>query len=136
MKISLGLIRLPEEADSLLKTAQRDKRIFENRRETLNIRAETTAENAVELQIELTSTQGELTTVNAIIAALPPGDKKEEEITKKLALELKLRRLQETGSRTGALATIEKEYDADLLDRQIAGINEFIEAVTARKANL
>jgi hypothetical protein len=136
MAISLELITLPEEADSLLKTAQRDKRIFEHRKESIDLRTATSAENAIELQQDLTASQAELTTAIAIIASLPEGSKKEEEITKKLSLELKIRKLTESGNKSGALALIEKEYDADLLDRQLAGIETFMDAVLARKAAL
>ena len=38
MAFSLALIELPEEADNLIRTAQRDKRTFEHRKETFELR--------------------------------------------------------------------------------------------------
>jgi hypothetical protein len=136
MAFSLELIASPEEADNLIKTAQRDKRIFVHRKESLDLRNVNSAENAAQQQEDLSVTQAELTSATAVIAGLPDGPKKEEEITKKMALEVKLRRINESSSKTGTIALIEQEYDADLLDRQITGINAFIDVVTARKAAL
>lgn len=73
MNYSLELITLPAEAGCLLRIAQRDKRIFEHRKETLEIRTVNSAENARELQDELLTTQAELLTSNAIIESLPEG---------------------------------------------------------------
>jgi hypothetical protein len=136
MEYSLELIALPEEADNLIKTAKRDKRIFEHRKESLELRTVSSVENASQQQFDLAEAQAQLTAATATIASLPEGPKKEEEITKKMALEVRIRKINESGSKTGAVALIEQEYDSDLLERQIAGIDEFITAVTARKAAL
>ena len=136
MAFSLELIALPEEADNLIRTAQRDKRTFEHRKETFELRTENSAENAAQQQFDLAAAQAQLTAVTATIASLPEGPRKEEEITKKMALEVRIRKINESGSKTGAVAVIEQEYDADLLERQITGIDEFIVEVTARKAAL
>jgi hypothetical protein len=53
-----------------------------------------------------------------------------------MELEVKIRKLNGSGGKTGTVALIEQEYDADLLDRQIAGIDAFIAAVEERKAKL
>lgn len=136
MTFSLTMIELPEDADNLIKTAQRDKRIFEHRKESLELRTENSAENAAQQQFELVATQAQLTAANATIASIPEGPKKEEEITKKMALEVRIRKINESGNKLGAVALIEQEYDTDLLDRQIVGIDYFITAVKARKAAL
>ncbi len=136
MAFSLESITLPGEADSLINLALRDKRIFEHRKESLDLRTENSAENAAQHAADLAEAQAQLAALNALIAGLPEGTRKEEEITKKMALEVKVRKINESGSKTGTVALIEQEYDADLLDRQIAGINDFVTAVTARKAAL
>ena len=136
MTFSLSMIELPEDADNLIKTAQRDKRIFEHRKESLELRTENSTENAAQQQFELVAAQAQLAAANATIASIPEGPKKEEEITKKMALEVRIRKINESGNKLGAVALIEQEYDTDLLERQIVGINDFITAVTARKAAL
>ena len=136
MTFSLSMIELPEDADNLIKTAQRDKRIFEHRKESLELRTENSAENAAQQQFELVAAQAQLAAANATIASIPEGAKKEEEITKKMALEVRIRKINESSNKLGAVALIEQEYDTDLLERQIVGIDDFITAVTARKAAL
>jgi hypothetical protein len=136
MSISLELITSPEEADSLLKTAQRDKRVIEHRKDSIDFRTESTNESAAELQLNLTNTQAAIVASTAIISSLPDGLKKEEEITKKMGLEVKLRKLNESVLKIGSVAVIEREYDADLLERQLAGIEDFMNAVISRKSEL
>lgn len=136
MSYSLNLITLPSEADSLIKTAEREKRNLEHRKDSYQLRNENSAEDAVENAADLTSANAALTAVNAIIATLPEGERKEEELIKKMELELKIKKLTRNGSKRGAIATIEREYDAELIDRQLAAINDFISAVNARKAQL
>ena len=136
MSYSLNLIALPSEADSLIQTAQREKRTLENRKETLLIRSENSVENSAELSAELAAAQASLEAANTLLPTLPEGEIKEAQITKKMELELKIRRLLKSGGKVGTIAIIEQEYDAELLDRQVSGIDAFIAAVTARKLEL
>lgn len=136
MAFTLNLITVPQEADSLIKMANRDKRNLEHRKESFDLRNVNTAENAAENAGELSEANASLASVIALIATLPDGEKKEDEVTKKLDLELRIRRLTRSGSKTGAVATIEREYDADMIENQLDGIDAFITAVTARKAAL
>lgn len=136
MSYSLNLIALASDADILIQTAQRDKRNLQHRRETLMLRSENSAEDSAAHAAELSAATASLAAANATIASLPEGEKKEEEITKKMELELKIRKLSKSGNKLGTVATIEREYDADQLTRQIDGIDAFISAVTARKAEL
>jgi hypothetical protein len=136
MAFSLNLITLASEADILIKMAQRDKRNIQHRANSFDMRAENTAENAEELTAELATAKAELASTNALIATLPDGTKKETEITKRMELEVRIRKLTLNGNKKNAVAAIEQEYDADLLDRQVAGIDAFITAVTERKAAL
>jgi hypothetical protein len=136
MAYSLNLLTLSSEADGLIKTAQRDKRNLEHRREAFDLRNENSAEDAADIAAELSAATASLTAVNALIPTLPDGDRKEEEIIKKMELELKIKKLTRSGNKKGAVATIEREYDAGLIDRELAGIDEFITAITTRKAEL
>ena len=114
----------------------RDKRIFEYRKESFEIRSESSDEAAAEQELELANAGADLVAITALIDTLPPGKKKEDEITKKMALEVKIRRLNANAGKAIAVDLVEQEYDADLLARQIAGIDEFITLVNERKAAL
>jgi hypothetical protein len=133
MAYSLDFLTQKSEADALLNTAQRDKRTLEVREQSLSLRTANSAEDSVELQAELNEARLLLETTNSVIATLPEGDRKEDEITKKMDLELKIRKLTRSGSRLSPVSKIENEYELDQLDRQLAGIDAFITEVTARK---
>jgi hypothetical protein len=136
MKISVDLISTIEEADSLLKIAQRDRRYYNNRRESIDLSAESSEESALKTQQELASVKAQLSYINNVIDSLPEGDLKYDEVTKKMALEVRLRKLTVSGNREGAFSLLEKEYDANALEGQITSIEAFIAAVSARRAAL
>jgi hypothetical protein len=73
----------------LLDDAQHEKRTFDVRNQNLALRSEYSIKNSAELSADLNETQLSLDEVNAVIASLPDGEKKETEITKKLKLESK-----------------------------------------------
>ena len=136
MAFSLNLLTLKSEADSLLSTAQRDKRTLDVRKQSMALRTDNALENATEQTAELTETRFALNAANANIASLPDGERKEDEVTKKMELELKLRRLTRTGNKRSPISILENEFDLDILDKQIAGIDAFIAAITTRRADL
>lgn len=136
MPYSFNLITQPAEADSLIKTAERDQRTLVARKQSLEVRTENSAEDIVETSAEIAEINAELTNTNALLAVLPEGEKKEIEITKKLELELRLRKLNQSGSRQNAVSVLEREYDIALMDAQLQKITAFIAEVTAHKATL
>jgi hypothetical protein len=136
MSYSLNLITLPSEADTLIRMAQRDKRNLQHRLESFDIRNENSAEDAAELAAELAAARASLDASIAMLATLPDGERKEDEETKKMELELRIRKLTKSGNKKGAVAILEREYDAELIERELAGIDDFIAAVTARKEAL
>lgn len=71
-----------------------------------------------------------------MIDSLPEGKRKQDEITNRMAVELRLRRL--TGGTNGddPISIVERAFDVDRFDRDIAGIDAFVAAVEARKAEL
>jgi len=136
MPYSFNLITQPAEADSLIKTAERDQRTLVARKQSLEVRTENSAEDIVETSAEIAAINAELTNTNALIAVLPNGEKKEAEITKKMELELRLRKLNQSGNKQNAVSVLEREYDIALMDAQLQKITSFIAEVTAHKATL
>lgn len=136
MPFSFNLITQPTEADSLIKTAERDQRTLVARKQSLEVRTENSAEDIVETSAEIAETNAKLTRVNANIAALPDGEEKEIEITKKMELELRLRKLNANGTKLNGVSVLEREYDIALMDAQLQKITSFIADVTAHKATL
>lgn len=136
MDFSVNLLTLASEVDTLLATAQRDKRTLEVRLQSLALRTDNSAEDSAELSAELVAAQASLAASVAILDTLPEGERKEDELTKKMELEVKVRKLTRSGNKRSAVSRIENEYDIDQLERQIAGIDAFIAVLNARKAAL
>jgi hypothetical protein len=134
--IDLTLITQPTEAEQLLRMALRDKRNLMVRKDSLSVRNENASEDGAERLADIAATQAELASANAMIASLPEGNRKEAEITKKMATEVRLRRLTQNGDAGSPLSIVERQYDAEILEREIAGIDAFIDAVNAHKATL
>ncbi len=53
-----------------------------------------------------------------------------------MELELRLRKLNQSGSKQNAVSVLEREYDIALMDAQLQKITAFIAEVTAHKATL
>lgn len=134
---SLTLITGTELADRMIKQAQRMKRALAHRLESFDMRTENSVESSAEYDAEVAETTARLATATALIPTLPEGSElKEDQITEKMEMELKLRKLTKAGNKLGSEAILVRELEMDLLERQIAGLDEFIGLVTTRKAEL
>lgn len=136
MEVPFDLLTLQEEAQRLLEIAIMEKRILENKKETIAIRTENSTDDAQTLQYEIASAQAELNSLDTYIASLPEGKVKEKQITKRIAIELRIRRLNESGTRLGAEAIVQQVFDNAQLQSQIDNLATFITALEARKAAL
>lgn len=136
MAYSISLITLPSEADQLIAMVTRDKRSLANRKEALLIRSQTSVLSSQERATELALAKASLAAVIDKIATMADGPEKEDQITKKMELEVRVRKLSKSDGKAGAISILETEYDADLLDRQISAMDAFVTAVTDRKAQL
>jgi len=133
MSFSLHLIDNPIGADELLSDLRHERRTLVHRKESLDLRAENAAENVAETSAEITRTEQDLTAVKAKIATMADGPDKETEITKEMELTLRLRKLRSSGPKTNGVAVLMQELEADLLNRQVEGINNFETLVEQRK---
>lgn len=136
MSISLGIIKQVSEVDHLIKIAERDQRTLDARKKSLQVRAANSTEDFNDNASELATAQAKLAAANTIIATLQDGPDKEDEITKKLELELKIRKLSTSTTRLDAETIVEREYDVELIDAQLLVITNFITQLQALKATL
>jgi hypothetical protein len=100
------------------------------------LRNENASENDAERAADILAAQAELQSLNTMIESLPDGTRKQEEITNRMAVELRLRRLTQGADGNDPVSVIERAFDLDRFDRVMAGIDAFLEAVAARKATL
>ncbi len=99
-------------------------------------RADDLSDNSVDFQTDLISVQGELDIIEGVIAALPNGPQKEKQLTARLALELRLRRLNERKDNYGPVGLINAQYQIEVLDLTLTAINNLIADVQTRRAQI
>jgi hypothetical protein len=133
---NLEMITRAADADQLLRMAQREKRSVFVRRENTSLRNEDASEDGAERQADILSAEAELKSLEAVIESLPDGPRKQLEITNRMAVEVRLRRLTQGGSSDDPISIVERAFDVDRFDRDIEGIEAFVAAVEARKAEL
>ena len=133
---NLNLVTSPGDIDLLLRMANRDKRTANLKKETLALRTENASENETERAADLLAAQAELASLNALIESLPAGPRKELEITKRMAVEVRVRRLTQGGSEESPVSIAERSYDLDLMEKEMTGIDSFITALQVRKTEL
>ena len=88
------------------------------------------------MEAGLQATTAELSALDTIIAALPDGDIKSANTTRKKRLELKLYLLNQKKGDNGGIALVDKEFDLGRVIKELEETDTFINAVKARKAAL
>ena len=94
------------------------------------------ADTSQELDAILQGVIAELAATETIIAMLPDGPTKDDNISKKTRLEYKKFLLEERRESYGVVALLEKEMDLARVNVEIAEVDAFIEAVETKKATL
>jgi len=120
----------------MLTMANKQKNDLSFRRLSLERQQTSYAENAVELDAELQITNAEATALDTVIAALPDGETKDDNVTRRKRLELKQFLLNEKKVNFGGVALLDKQFDLARVNKEIEETDTFIAAVQARKAVL
>jgi hypothetical protein len=115
-------------------TKEQEDLVFQKVVETK--RADDLSDNSVDFQTDLISVQGELDIIEGVIATLPNGPQREKQLTNRLALELKLRRLNERKDNYGPVGLINAQYQIEVLDLTLTAINNLIADVQTRRAQI
>lgn len=136
MKITLEWIDTLEKADALLKNADWEKRHYINRLERLNLDTASTEEEAILQKQELAEAQAKYKYHEVLVNLLPEGDRKYEETTKMMALEIKIRKLSAPKEKVIDKSTSNKEYQVIKLQGLISNIEMYIDIVSIRRVEL
>ena len=78
----------------------------------------------------------ELGVLKTVIAALPNGPTKVNELKRKVKLEYKKFLLENRKETYGAVALLQKELDLQRINKELDEVDVFLAAITARKAAL
>jgi hypothetical protein len=136
MGFSTNLISTVADCDLLLSLAAKEKSDLDFRKLSLERQRSSYAETAVETEAELQAVTAELTALAGIIASLPNGELKDENVTKQKKLELKQYLLTEKKDNYGAVALLAKEFDQARLDKELQAAEEFSAALEERRTSL
>ncbi|MCF3110905.1 hypothetical protein LL912_19120 [Niabella sp. CC-SYL272] len=124
------------DCDAVLSIATKEQKDLEWKKLSIERQKEIYAENSVEISAELAAKQAELTTLDTIIAGLPEGELKEENIKKRKRTEYSIFLLTDRKANYGAVALLEKEYDLQRVLRELDETDAFITEVQARKSTM
>jgi hypothetical protein len=136
MSYSVNLISTVADCDLLLSLAAKEKSDLDFRKLSQDRQRSSYAETAVEVEAELQVVNTELSAITTVIANLPDGQTKDDNITKRKKLELKQYLLTEKKDNYGAVALLEKELTLARIDKELTATQEFSTALEARKATL
>lgn len=94
------------------------------------------AETSLELNADLQGVLAELSATETVIALLPEGPSREEAINKKTRLEYRKFVLENRRESYGSVALLQKEMDLARIIQELKEVDEFVQAIEARKAVL
>ena len=78
----------------------------------------------------------ELSAIDTVIALLPDGPTKVNELKRKVKLEYKKFLLEDRKESYGAVALLQKELDFERVNNELEEVDDFITVITAHKATL
>jgi hypothetical protein len=136
MSYSVNGITQIADCDVLLNWAQKEKAELEFKKlseDRLTTRFET---SAVEVEGILQGVIAELSAITSVLAVLPEGPTKVNELKRKVKLEYKKFLLENRKESYGAVALLQKELDFERVNNELEEVDAFIAAVTTRKAAL
>jgi len=131
---SVNQLTTVDDCNAVLTIAAKEKKDLEWKKLSFERQKDMYAENAVEVSAELAAKQAELTALDAVIANLPDGDLKDENIKKRKRTEYSIFLLNDRKANYGAVALLEKEFDLQRVLQELEETGVFIAELEARKA--
>lgn len=136
MNYSFTLLSTKEDCDTAIAIAKKNKNELEYRKITLEHKKQNSVESAVEIETSLQAVNAEIAALESVIAGLPEGETKKDNISKKTKLEYKKFTLSERKESYGVLALLDTEVDIGCVEKDIAEFDTFITGVNERKNTL
>lgn len=136
MSYSVSTLTTVADCDTVLALIEKEKKDLSFRKLSLERQQENYANATVEVSSEIEVLNAELSAVNTVIAALPDGDTKDDNIKRQKKLEYSLFLLTNRKANYGAIALLEKEFNIALIVKELEEADVFTAAVTDRKASI
>lgn len=131
--ITLSKLTSATDCDVVLNWAQKEKADLAYKKTGGERFTQNFSENALEMEAELQVVIAQLAGCQIAIDMLAPGQKREDEMDKKVKLEHKKYLLER---KKGGVLFVERELELVRIDKELIEIDAFIAAVTAHKATL
>ena len=135
MAFSVNKLTSPAQCDALLTTKQRERRNLENRLNNLTYQLDNW-DDVTSSETELSTTQAMIAGLKPLIATLPDGDDKRRNENTLNRYETRANNLTGKVENYGAVARLEKELDRDGVASDLALLDTFITEVTDRRSRL
>jgi hypothetical protein len=136
MNYNFTLIKTKDDCLKLIATAKAEKENLEFRKSVLEHRVKTSSDNAVEIETDLQTINGQVSVSESIINSLPDGEAKSKEQIKLLGLEYKKAVLEQRKNSKGVTSILETEYDIGCIEQSITETDTFIASVNDRMGQL
>lgn len=136
MNYSVTTLTKVADCDTVLALIEKEKKDLSHRKLSLERQQENYANTTLEVASEIEVLNAELSAVNTVIATLPNGDTKDDNIKRQKKLEYNLFLLTNRKANYGAIALLEKEFDIARIERELEEADAFAAAVTARKTSI
>lgn len=136
MIYSVGNLTQTEDCEVLLSWAAKQRKDLNHQRYLEERQANRYGETSAEIEVRLQATFAEIAAEASAIDSLPDGSSRNKRIFKKKQLEYQLLALEHRQKSYGIVALLTKEMEVRRVDKEIAELDAFIAAVTARKEEL
>nr|WP_199157683.1 hypothetical protein [Pedobacter sp. ASV2] len=136
MNYSVTTLTTVADCDTVLALIDKETKDLSFRKLSLERQQENYANTTLEVSSEITVLNTELSAVNTVIATLPDGDTKDDNIKRQKKLEYNLFLLTNRKANYGAIALLEKEFSIARVIQELTEADAFVAAVTARKASI
>jgi len=136
MDYSVTTLTVAADCDTVLALIEKEKKDLSFKKLSLERQQEAYANNTLEVSAEIEMLNAELTAVNAVVASLPDGDTKADNVKRQKRLEYNLFLLTNRKANYGAIALLEKEFNIARVEKELEEADVFAAAVTARKASI
>jgi hypothetical protein len=136
MSYSLSTITTVAECNVLLANANSDRRALEHKKGNLLYQQETSTITSSARQTALLEVTSELNLLDAQIASMPDGAKKEDLITDRLRVLARQRDLTSTSKTGSPTRIVDDQLEITRLENNIVLTNQFITDVQAKKAEI
>ncbi len=136
MSYSWNVVATQADCDAILTLVSRERADLVFSKSATEREIEHYAENSVEVAVELQKVSAQMSAYTTIVANLPDGENKEDNITKLKRLEVRQRVLNDRKNDYGVVALLDKQLSLGRIEKELVEVDAFIASLQAHKATL